>query len=235
MENNRRNIIVSADDFGLSEKANSSILELSSLGRIQRVSILVDGKFEEEQLEQLASSGVRLDIHLDLPVKILAPKGKASKHLPRMYNFLKFYFTGKNGREAVKSEWFRQMEKFKELFGQVPDGITSHQHVHFFPAYLPVAIEFGKMSNDKYLRFFNKTPPQLFGVVSFVLFVLGRKGRSAFVRSGLHSADYLLGLDWVNSLEEIQKMSAHGSVELVVHPEIDAEMKIVKELFCDIL
>jgi predicted glycoside hydrolase/deacetylase ChbG (UPF0249 family) len=231
MEYKRGNIIVSADDFGLSEKANLSILELSNLGKIHRVAIFADGEFKKEQLDQLASASVRLDIHLDLPRKILTPEGKANKHLSRMYDFLRFYFAGQNGRKLVENEWLRQMRKFKEIFGRAPDGITSHQHVHFFPAYLPIAIELAKMSNDRYLRFFKKNPPQLFGLVSVAIFVLGRLGRRAFVRAGLCSADYLLGLDWIDSCENIQKLSARGSVELMVHPERDAEMKMIKELF----
>ncbi len=38
------NLIISADDFGISEKANQAILELVKYKKIDRVSVIIGGK-----------------------------------------------------------------------------------------------------------------------------------------------------------------------------------------------
>ncbi|MDD5489879.1 MAG: ChbG/HpnK family deacetylase, partial [Candidatus Moranbacteria bacterium] len=62
----RNGIILTADDFGKSETANRNILLLARAGKIDRISIMADGNFSEEEIENLLSTGVELDIHFEL-------------------------------------------------------------------------------------------------------------------------------------------------------------------------
>ena len=65
-ESHRQNLIINADDFGVSPLANKNILYLAMLGKIDRVGIMAHGKFSSEEIAQIIKSGVKLDIHLDI-------------------------------------------------------------------------------------------------------------------------------------------------------------------------
>ncbi|MBI5632824.1 MAG: ChbG/HpnK family deacetylase [Nitrospirae bacterium] len=225
----KMNLVISADDFGLSRKANQAILELALLGKIQRVAVFADGVFEGADIERLAASGVKLDLHLELPEKIDGREERRGEQLSRIFDFMKSYFTGGNSREKVRKEWWRQMDKFSVLFGRSPDGINSHQHVHFFPVYLPLALELGKKSRENYVRFFQNDFLRTTKAVPLILWVMGRIGGSMFRESGMNSADYLIGLDWISDRINISFPFPEGIVELVAHPERDAEMQILKD------
>ena len=66
MPGSNKKIIVSADDFGQSPSANKNILELLAQNKLQRVSVLINGKFSLEEIRLLINSQVKIDIHLDL-------------------------------------------------------------------------------------------------------------------------------------------------------------------------
>jgi len=59
-------LIISADDFGKSKLANKNILKLAEAGKLDRVSVMIEGDFDEKEVEQLCSANVRLDIHFEL-------------------------------------------------------------------------------------------------------------------------------------------------------------------------
>ena len=63
-----RDVIFSADDFGQSALANKNILRLVRAGKIQRVSVMAEGKFTKEEVKELLHSKVKLDVHLTLPL-----------------------------------------------------------------------------------------------------------------------------------------------------------------------
>ena len=60
------NLIISADDFGVSEKANRAILELARDKKIDRTSVMMGGKISKDEVKDLLESGVKIDIHLHL-------------------------------------------------------------------------------------------------------------------------------------------------------------------------
>src|SRR3990172_10233069 len=63
---NRKKIILTADDFGKSGKANESILNLAKMGKLDRVSVMSEGVFTAREIEELKNAGVKIDIHLEL-------------------------------------------------------------------------------------------------------------------------------------------------------------------------
>ena len=61
---------ITADDWGLSPSVNSGILKLAKMGLVRRVSILADGLYIAEHLEELKSiDGIKLGIHFNLTFK----------------------------------------------------------------------------------------------------------------------------------------------------------------------
>lgn len=222
-----RKTIVSADDFGKNSSTNKNILELLSLKKLHRISVMINGTFSAEEVRLLLDSSVKLDLHLNF--FNLLKSGPHSKEevsiLGRLLAFSKNYLLGKIKVSAVKKDWTAQLEKFHAIFGKYPDGLNSHEHVHFFPPYFKVISNLAQKSKIAYVRFGKKDFLQADNFVSLVIFGLKKINRRHFLAAGLDSADFLISLDWLK--EEIKNLPA-GEIELIIHPEITAELEFIK-------
>ncbi len=148
----RKKIIVTADDFGISQEANRRILELVRLGKIDRVAVMTNGILAEEDMNILLHSGVKLDAHFNITENFNGPRNLREGIVKRAALFLTRYAGGQISGSAVKKEWEEQIQKFKEIIGKYPDGINSHQHVHYFPSYFKVASELAKKYSIPFIR-----------------------------------------------------------------------------------
>ncbi len=230
-ENLRRKIILAADDFGLSEKANERIIELAKLGKLDRVSIMVDGIFKEEEIKDILNSKLEIDIHFDLVNKIERDGIFGENPIKRIIHFVFHYFTRRAEVKSIKNDWLRQIEKFQNIFGKSPQGINSHQHIHFFPPYFKVAVKIAKNKNIQYIRFGKKG---FLGNSTIVFLVLSffRKRNFDFLNSSkLESSDYLASADWIKNTNRFLSKLPEGKTELVFHPEKKKEFEIIKKYF----
>lgn len=224
-------IIVSADDFGKNYSTNKNILELLSLKKLHRISVMINGTFSLEEVRLLFDSSVKLDLHLNF--FNLLEGGPHSKEevsiLGRLLAFSKNYLLGKIKVSAVKEDWTAQLEKFHTIFGKYPDGLNSHEHVHFFPPYFKIISDLAQKSKITYVRFGKKDFLQANNFVSWVIFGLKKINRRRFLAAGLDSADFLISLDWLKeeALRETKNLPC-GEIELIIHPEITAEMEFIK-------
>jgi predicted glycoside hydrolase/deacetylase ChbG (UPF0249 family) len=229
-----RKIIVSADDFGKNSSTHENILELLSLKNLHRVSVMINGTFSAEEIRLLLDSSVKLDLHLNF--FNLFESGLYSKEgvgvLGRLLAFSKNYLLGKIKTSAVKKDWTAQLEKFHAIFGKYPDGLNSHEHVHFFPPYFKIISDLAQKSKITYVRFGKKDFLQADNFVSWVIFGLKKINRRRFLSAGLDSTDFLISLDWLkeNALRETKNLPC-GEIELVIHPEITAELEFLKTHF----
>lgn len=227
---NRKNIVVSADDFGLSARANRNILYLVSLGKIDRVAVMADGFITENEIRELVRSGVKLDIHLALRPSFA--DGKDGRSIAaRIFNFLKDYLLGEYRTDEVSRGWKRQIEKFHALFGKYPDGINSHEHVHFFPPFFKLAIRLQEEYPIPYLRFGNESVRTQKNKTGFVLALLRKMDLGRFRASSFASSDHLASLDWITDLEAFLDNLGSGSTEIVCHPHRAEEFVLLKKNF----
>jgi len=106
----REKLIIAADDFGLNPKSSENILNLVRQGKIDRVAVLVDYSLKKEDILELSTSPVKLDVHLSL--KSFDEKMEREKGiLKRTLLFLWYYVTKKilwpklnySGRNKLKS------------------------------------------------------------------------------------------------------------------------------------
>jgi predicted glycoside hydrolase/deacetylase ChbG (UPF0249 family) len=227
------NLILAADDFGISQKANDNILELIRLKKLSRVAIMTDGLINRDEIDRLLVSDVKLDIHLKLAK--LNPENNERKFkkgvLGRSFSFLFLYFTGKVGAASAEIAWEKQITQFEELFGKKPNGANSHQHIHFFPAYLKVILRLCKKHNIAYLRFGRKYQTKYCNLICFILNLLRIKGLGMFLKSDLQTSDLVVSLDWIGNIKKFLRKINLESTELVCHPERDAEFEIIKKYF----
>ena len=126
----RRRIAVCADDFGLSEAACRSILELGSLGAITATSCAVDGPAMQQHTPALRALRPRLTVglHLNLTEN---PNFAGTRPLGQW--IVGTYCRRARTLAGLEAELHRQLERFEELLGAAPDFIDGHEHVHQFP------------------------------------------------------------------------------------------------------
>jgi len=248
-ENKRKNLIISADDFGISPEANQKILKLIRAGKIDRVSIMVNENISPNEILELKNSEVLLDIHLEL-IEIKTKKRKLKDGIiKRSANFLFKYLFGKISAPAIELSWEKQIQKFKEIFAKFPDGINSHQHIHFLPAYFKIILKMSQKFQIPYLRFGKygliKGKNNVFHILNFL------HKKNSRVSDAFDSSDFLVSLDWiypvkyspwrvvrnygqfnrVKNIENFLENLPRGETEIICHPEREEEFEIIMKYF----
>ncbi|MBM3256490.1 MAG: ChbG/HpnK family deacetylase [Candidatus Moranbacteria bacterium] len=242
------NIIFSADDFGKSERANKNILKLIKLGKIQRVSVMVNREIDKTEIAELLKSGVKLDIHLEIPqlttyglpassARLAKAFGEAqagrrlmTKTATRSIRFMFLYLAGKTRVEKVEKEWKSQIEKFVNFFNKIPDGLNSHEHVHFFPPYFKIALGLCRQYKIPHLRrgekiIANKNP------IGWIIKLLNQFNKKYLTGYNLQVTGYknLTSIDWFNNFNQFLQSPSSGTTEIICHPERKDEYKILTQ------
>ncbi len=223
----QKNIILSLDDFGISQKANENMLQLLETGKIDRISIMPHGRIAIREIEKILASNVKLDIHIDLRNDIDPNRKIKDGVFKRVISFGFNYCSGRTNPASMQKQWEGQIEHFRELFGKSPDGISSHQHVHFFPPYFKIVIVLSKKYGINYLRLGTESYP-LRSLVCFILNSFRRSNRKLFLASKLASSDLMISFDWLENFNKIFKLPLNKESEVIFHPERDEEMEFLE-------
>lgn len=229
----RKNLILTADDFGKNELANRNILRLAKLGKLGRVSVMADGDFAPGEIEEMKNTGVKLDIHFELAWQKKRRNILRASALKRGMNFLVSYFRAGSGygTKQVSQEYERQVEKFRKIFGRFPDGINSHEYVHYFPPYFRIALKLAKKFNILYIRFARKELLRKKNITGLTLNVLHWLDNKKFREARLESSDYFSSLDWIGNMNEFLKNIPDGKTEVACHPERKEEFELIDKHF----
>ena len=222
--------IISLDDFGANEKANSNILQIVSLGKADRVAVMTNGEIASEEINSLLSSGVKLDSHLDITSYLEKDRQLKKGALGRIFLFIKKYISGEISPGKVKQIWEKQICDFQSLFGKAPDGLNSHEHVHFFPPYFNVATELARKYSISYVRFGTQSFSSL-SLVSLILNILRIFNKKKFLNSALSSSTFVVSFDWMNNFDfkECEERGLNlNDAEIIFHPEREEELAFLK-------
>ena len=231
LDSHRHRITISADDFGVSPRANENILYLISLGKIDRVSVMAYGKFSEKEIEKLVRSKVKLDIHLDILHEFHEDRKKRQSAFIRVLEFLGKLVSGKLSSKKVKADWVSQIEKFKIIFGKNPDGINSHEHVHLFPPFFKIVLGLQEKYSIPYVRFGDSVFMLHNKPVAHILHWLRIINRSACLKSGCVSSESFISLDWIKNVENFLNNLPEGQIEIACHPELAEDFVKIKKYF----
>ena len=227
----RERFIITADDYGIRQTAEP-ILRLVHEGKVDRVAVLIH-YVSHDQAEALLASGAKIDLHLEL-IGVLKSGDKVRESaLSRGLNFFLRYVTGLLTANQVESEWRDQIRRFEELFGRLPDGLNSHEHLHFFPEFSRVFVKLAEEYHLSYVRFSHRGMllSQDFTLIGKVLSLLWRRTAHLYRDRAFATSDYLVSLDWLTDFREFQKTLPSGTVELVVHLEREEDYRIMLEHF----
>lgn len=241
------NLILAADDFGVSKLANRRILELARAKKLDRVAVMAGGIYSPEEIKTLLASGVKLDIHLYvLPPGYFQNRSgeKRENILKRLGVFLVDLTGGRYGAGKVRLVWQQQIEDFYKTFGKYPDGINSHEHLHFFPGLFRAALRLKDKFSVPYLRLGKVKLRLPWNNVAFVLDSLRRAdirlnklifpppGDSKIYPGELNTSDYLVSFDWLKNPDKFfENLPAPSQTELVFHPERENEYEFLMKNF----
>lgn len=115
-----KQLIVNADDFGLSSGVNAGIAQAHLHGIVTSSSLMVR-QCAAEEAAALARRLPRLAVglHIDLWESVF-----------RDGQWVRLYSRVAEEGEAIEREVQAQLARFRELMGRQPDHLDTHQHVH---------------------------------------------------------------------------------------------------------
>ncbi len=143
VDNAHRHIWLCADDYGISHSVNAAIRTLIMRGRIDATSVMVVAphfdRGDAVSLRMLNADSKR--VALGLHVTLTAPfKPMSAGFAPLrdgcflpLKETLRAASTRKFHHEPLAVEIATQLRAFVTVFGQLPDFVDGHQHVHLFP------------------------------------------------------------------------------------------------------
>jgi predicted glycoside hydrolase/deacetylase ChbG (UPF0249 family) len=228
-----KNFILAADDFGISQEANDRILQLLREQKLSRIAVMVDGLISPEEIAELLVSGVKLDLHLDLDA--LKPQAKKRQLQAgvwkRFFVFVGLYLSGRLSASVAEISWEAQLKKFVSLFGKKPDGLNSHQHIHFFPPYFKVFLRLCQKNEVPYLRLGKNSFGSWTKIVCFFLNILRFPDFYFLQKTTLETSAFLVSFDWIKDFSKFLAKAPAGTIEIVCHPERTDEFAKIQQYF----
>lgn len=148
-------MIIIADDFGYSQKANGLIIRASRAKAIQGASTMVNGKASQPALEYIKANPKQIQFGLHLNLTEGKPLGDAKTVRSLVDKNGNFYpwpklfaraLLGLVKPDHVKRETKAQIERLQTVVKPIP-FLNSHHHIHLLPFFLkiiaPVATQYG--------------------------------------------------------------------------------------------
>ncbi len=228
-EETREKYIVTADDYGIRQTAEP-ILRLVHEGKIDRVAVMIH-YVSRDQAEALLKTGVKIDLHLEL-IDILKSGDKVYDNtLKRSINFAFRYIFRIVTRKKVEEDWRIQIDRFEKLFGRFPDGLDSHEHLHYFPPFFKVCVKLAEEFDIPFVRFGRKglLTHLHHSLTGKILSFFWKQTRSSFAKTDRQTTDYVVSLDWISDVDIFLEKRPGGSIEIVVHPEREEDYRSILE------
>lgn len=150
-------IIVNADDLGISSQVNDAIFNLMTEGRVTSATMLANGSQVAEAAARVrdfprCSFGAHLNLTEFKPLttdSALAPILNEAGEFAS--NRIREIHVGSRLREAIFHEWCAQIARLRTL-GVELSHIDSHHHVHTVPSLFPVLKRLQKASGIRRVR-----------------------------------------------------------------------------------
>ncbi len=231
-----RQLIINADDFGLTDGVNQAILELSHHGTVSSASVMVNQTMHQDQkFTHGMTKHLGLGIHLNLTCgKPILPPEDVDTLVNSNGEFMDsdLFFQSLNTIHTiqVEKEWRAQIIGFSVKFGK-PDHLDSHHHIHLFPRYFPLFMQLAsELKVPVRLPVSWDLIPELkelgdfSGIGSFITPDMIEQDLRLIQRAGIRFPDYFVE-NFLPSLNNdpvlIQKVFHHlplGITELMCHP-----------------
>lgn len=170
------NLIINADDLGLSESVNDAIIHCLKNGYIDRASLMVNMPYTQDAINKIVSNNLqdKIGLHINLTEGKPLTKPIVSTEFCRdgimtgnifKKNPLSKIFLQKSYRLAVMEEIQAQIDFFKECNFSRNLHADTHQHVHMKPSIFALLIPILKRNSFSSMRIMINIPKN--GEISF--------------------------------------------------------------------
>lgn len=142
----RRQLIINADDFGLTPGVTEGILQGATFGCITSSSVMINHIMHQHQnVDGDAVRPLGMGVHLNLTSgkPILPPEDLSTLvHPEGIFRDAQFIFEHDDVLNLiqVEKEWRAQIIGFLIKFGR-PDHLDSHHHIHLLPRLFPILLQ----------------------------------------------------------------------------------------------
>ena len=237
-------LIVSADDFGLSSEVNGAVIRAFQEGVLTSCSLMVTGEaFDEAVLLAKKHPGLAVGLHLMtvcgrpvLPPSEIPSLVDCSGHFPSSATIAGLkYFLSRRARSELRRELAAQFQKFHAT-GLPFSHIDGHLHMHVHPFIFRTAIQLGldygvkrmRVPNDDLslaLRFDRSSIVKKF-VHAGIFSLLSRFMKNRLRVNGFLFADRVYGLFQTGKMNEAYFLEVirgldRPSNEIYFHPALD--------------
>ena len=156
MNSNKKNLIINADDFGLTSELNESVLNGYQKGILTQSSIVANGAaFEEAVKIALGCKKLAIGVHLN------TYEGKSLTQCSKLTDdngffnksFIQTYICSYDDEflKQIETEWDAQIQKIINS-GIMPSHLDSHVHYHAIPSLFKIAVKLAKKYDIKNIR-----------------------------------------------------------------------------------
>jgi chitin disaccharide deacetylase len=242
-----RQLIVNADDFGLTKRVSAAIVDAHRHGIVSSTTLMANGgAFQEAAALSLQVPHLGIGAHLNLsegePVSPALRIPSLVDARGRLYLTPGRLWKGIASRRVsladVERELQAQIVKIQRA-GILPTHLDGHKHVHVLPGVSDTVIRLAREFSIPSVRCPVEEPPALSDLIEgrrsghaaiFKQYLVGR-GVSAFARrfrqrlaeAGLHCPTYFYGLSCTGFLntrriQEVLSRLQEGTSELMCHP-----------------
>lgn len=245
---NKKRLIINADDFGLCGGINKAVDSLLQSGSLTSVSIMPTGyAFASAVKIAKNNSSINLGIHLCLidtkpirsPDKVPSLINKNGLFENKFYIFLMRYMMGRIKKVQVAEEFRAQIEKVREA-GIVITHLDSHQHVHMLPGIFSIVLRLAKEYKIPFIRlscipfnrnYFLSKATLKRKIIQLILNLMCVCYKPILKKEGLRFTKFSFGFLESGRLKKkeikaILSQIKDGEYELICHPGlVDEELK----------
>lgn len=158
------NIIINADDFGMTKSINNAIIELMKLGTVTSTTVMVNMPHVQEAVLLLDIPKISIGLHFNLTEgKPLSDPAEVKSIIDangKFYDKKQLEFRAKNNlivKEEVLLELKTQYEKLYSIIGDRITHFDSHQGLNRIPVVFKALLDFGnETEKPKGIRFYVK-------------------------------------------------------------------------------
>lgn len=230
-----KQLVVNADDFGLTEGVCDGILEAFDRGVVTSTSALVVAPAFDVHAARLRQSGLPTGVHLCAvgedpplcaPADVPSLVDSAGRFAADWRQFLARMLSGRIKRDDLEREFTAQIELLLS-HGIKPTHLDAHQHLHLLPGMTGVALDLAQRYQIPAIRVIRTTAYRpLSLVVEMLAAITSLRGRRRgllvpHAAAGLEQAGQMhteVMLESLRSLASSCSAKPTGLADLTVHP-----------------
>lgn len=229
-------VIINADDFGLTTGQNQAVQQAYQHGILDRASLLANGGAFEQAVEMgQGMPGLQVGIHLTLsegmplsPPRLLPTLSRPDgSFYPGTADLLRLWLQGRLDPAQARIEWQAQIEKALRA-GVRLSHLDSHKHTHLLPPLLETALQLALDTNIAYVRLPLDLSALRRGPAGAVLWLLALRATSRLRSRGLKTSDHFVGVGDSGKMDASRLKAAlqsarPGLTEIMMHPAVLTE------------